>query len=68
VVQEVVAHLGELDAQGRARAKLLAQEMSGGGSQQELFEAPLAAEQHIAVRLDRVYLERARSFGGVWLD
>jgi transposase len=67
VVQEVVAHLGELDAEGRARAKLLAQEMSGGGSQQELFEAPLAAEQHIAVRLDRMYLERARSFGGVWL-
>ena len=67
VVQEVVAHLGELDAEGRARAKRLAQEMSGGGSQRELFEAPLAAEQHIAVRLDRVHLERARSFGGVWL-
>jgi transposase len=67
VAQEVVAHLGELDAQGRAQAKLLAQEMAGGGWQQELFETPIGAEQPIAVRLDGVYLERARCFGGVWL-
>ena len=66
VVQETVAQLGELDAHGRARARLLAQEIMGGGAQQELFEAA-SSKQTIAVRLDRVRIERARSFGGVWL-
>jgi transposase len=67
VVQETVTQLGELDARGRARARLLAQEIMGGGAQQELFEATPSGVQSIAVRLDRVRIERARSFGGVWL-
>jgi hypothetical protein len=67
VVQETVAQLGELDAQGRARARALAQEIVGAGVQRELFEAAPGGQQSLAVRLDRVRLERARSFGAVWL-
>jgi hypothetical protein len=39
VVQETVAHLGELDGEGRARARLLAQQITGGSEQHELFES-----------------------------
>jgi hypothetical protein len=67
VVQETVAQLGELDAQGRARARALAQQIVGAGVQQELFETPPGDERSITVRLDRVRLERARWFGAVWL-
>jgi hypothetical protein len=66
VRQETVAHLGELDAQGRANARALARHITGGAEQRELFEdrpAPTTVE----VRLDRVRIERARSFGDVWL-
>ena len=69
VIQETVAQLGELDAQGRARAAALARSISGhagGYSQRKLFEGdePSAA---VAVKLDQVRLERSRSFGAVWL-
>ena len=69
VVQETVAQLGELDAQGRARADALAREISGQPSRSEqrhLFESD-EPSQAVAVRLDRVRLERSRQFGGVWL-
>jgi hypothetical protein len=69
VRQETVAHLGELDEQGRARAKALARGISGEderSAQRELFEAEERAEP-VAIRLDRVRLERSRSFGAVWL-
>jgi transposase len=67
VVQETVAQLGELDAEGRANARLLAQQITGTDQQRELFEADATGEQRVAVRLDRVYVEHARWFGGVWL-
>jgi transposase len=67
VGQETVAQLGELDAQGRASARLLAQQIMGAGEQCELFDATAPAANRVAVRLDRVYVERALSFGGVWL-
>jgi Transposase DDE domain len=67
VVQETVAQLGQLDAQGRASARLLVQQITGSAQQRELFEAAAPEAQRIAVRLDRVYLERARRFGAVWL-
>jgi len=67
VVQETVAQLGELDAEGRANARLLAQQITGSAQQRELFEAAVPDVQRVAVRLDRVYLERARRFGAVWL-
>lgn len=69
VVQETVAQLGELDAEGRARAEALAQSIAGDGSdlsQGRLFDgrSPSGA---VAVKLDGVRLERSRSFGAVWL-
>ena len=69
VVQETVAHLGELDAEGRARAATLARQISGRAaesSQAQLFE-PLEPAGAVAVKLDAVRLERSRSFGAVWL-
>lgn len=67
VIQETVAQLGELDAEGRANARLLAQQITGSAQQRELFEAAAPDAQRVAVRLDRVFIERARSYGGVWL-
>lgn len=67
VVQETVAQLGELDAQGRARAEALARQMTGRAEQRELFEDEPPAEQALAVRLDQIRVERARRFGDVWL-
>lgn len=69
VVQETVAQLGELDAEGRARAEALAQSIGGHGcdlSQGKLFDGTEPTGS-VAVRLDRVRLERSRSFGAVWL-
>lgn len=68
VVQETVAQLGELDAEGRARAAALARKISGRANPQgSLFEANASIEA-AAVRLDAVRLERSRSFGAVWLS
>ncbi len=67
VLQQTVAHLGELDAQGRARAKALARAITGEGEQPELFSPPDEPAEAIPVRLDRVRLERGRTFGDVWL-
>src|SRR2546425_4500909 len=67
VVQETVAHLGELDTQGRAKARALAQQITGRGAQHELFEAEGTPGEAIAVRLDQIRLERPRAFGAVWL-
>jgi transposase len=67
VVQQTVAQLGELDAEGRAKAKALARQITGRGEQRELFEAPGSLPETAPVRLDRVRVERGRSFGDVWL-
>jgi transposase len=69
VVQQTVAQLGELDAEGRARAEALARSMGGRAS--ELSQGQLFDRREltgsVAVKLDRVRLERSRSFGAVWL-
>jgi transposase len=67
VVQETVAQLGELDAEGRAKAKALARQMTGRGDQRELFEDPGSDDGAVAVRLKQLRLERGRAFGAVWL-
>jgi transposase len=70
VRQQTVAYLGELDAEGRARAKALAHAITGrgdAGRQGDLFSASPAAGEPVAVRLEGVRLERGRSFGAVWL-
>jgi transposase len=66
VVQETVAQLGELDARGRAKARALARTITGRLDQADLFE-DASAEQAIPVHLNRIRLERGRSFGDVWL-
>jgi transposase len=69
VVQQTVAQLGELDAEGRARAEALARSIAGReweALQGQLFERGDPSGS-VAVKLDRVRLERSRSFGAVWL-
>ena len=68
VVQETVAQLGELDAEGRLRAEALARRITGRADQYELFEQRPGPERTISVCLDRVRLERVRRFGDVWLS
>src|SRR5260370_13845730 len=65
-MQQTVAHLGELDAEGRARAKALARAITGDREQSDLFE-PDEADEVIPVRLTRIRLERGRTVGDVWL-
>ena len=69
VVQETVAHLGELDAQGRAKARALARSITGercNEAQRQLFEEGDRSEA-VPVQLGKVRLERSRAFGAVWL-
>lgn len=66
VVQQTVAHFGELDANGRARARALARAITGDRDQPDLFIAEDIGEA-IPVRLKRIRLERGRTFGDVWL-
>ena len=67
VVQETVAQLGELDAEGRAKARALARTITGRVEQRELFEDTAQDAPSVPVRLQQVRLERGRSFGDVWL-
>jgi|SRR5664280_655381 len=67
VKQQVVAHLGELDAQGRARAEALVRQITGDSEQTELLEAPTGKAEALPVRIDQVRGERGRRFGDVWL-
>jgi transposase len=69
VVQETVAQLGELDAEGRLRAEALARSIAGRASeawQGQLFDRT-EPTRSVAVKLDAIRLERSRSFGAVWL-
>src|SRR3990172_5496447 len=67
VSQETVAHLGELDAEGRLRARSLARHLTGRGDQFDLFEDGTSPKETVAIRLDGVRVERQRRFGDVWL-
>ena len=66
VVQQTVAHLGELDAQGRVRARALARGLIGAPEQAELFDDG-TQHQSVPVRLKGVRIERSRQFGDVYL-
>lgn len=66
VRQETVAQLGELDSEGRLRAKSLAQSIAGIERQPGLFAEDLPA-QPVRVDLRGLRLERGRRFGDVWL-
>jgi transposase len=67
VIQQTVAQLGELDAHGRARARALARAITGDLEQPELFVPPDEPAEAIPVRLNRIRLERGRTFGDIWL-
>jgi hypothetical protein len=67
IVQQTVAQLGELDAQGRARARALAHAILGTRAQPDLFTPLPDPDEAIPVRLNRLRLERGRTFGDVWL-
>lgn len=66
VIQRTVAHLGELDAEGRLRARALARHLVGAPEQSRLFDD---GGEHVTVpvRLKGIRVERSRQFGDVYL-
>jgi hypothetical protein len=66
VIQQTVAHLGELDEAGRVRARALARALVGEPEQASLFDDGTRS-QAIAVQLKGVRIENGRQFGQVYL-
>jgi transposase len=68
VRQETVAMLGELDSRGRAKARALADAITGRRTHPSLFE-PEETDQgeRVAIRLNAVRIERSRQFGGYFI-
>ena len=66
VIQQTVAHLGELDERGRIAARALARRLIGAPEEAPLFDD---GSQHLTapVRLKGVRVERSRRFGDVYL-
>jgi transposase len=67
VIQRTVAHLGELDEQGRIEARAFARQLIGTPDQAGLFEDG-SAHVTVPVRLKGVRIERSRQFGDVYLS
>src|SRR5436853_6608687 len=65
VKQKTVAHLGELDKQGRAQVRMLARQMTGRGEQVELFEEEVTRAT-VPVQIDRGRLVRQRRYSDMW--
>jgi transposase len=66
VIQQTVAQLGELDAEGRLQARALARRLIGAPEQAALFDDG-SQQQSVSVRLKGVRIERSRQFGDVYL-
>ncbi len=66
VIQQTVAHLGELDEHGRVQARAFARELIGEPEQAALFEDG-TDRQNATVRLKAIRIERSRQFGDVYL-
>jgi transposase len=66
VIQQTVAHLGELDEHGRVEARVLARRLIGAPEQAPLFND---GSEHLTVpvRLKGIGVERSRQFGDVYL-
>jgi transposase len=66
VIQQTVAHLGELDEHGRIEARALARRLIGVPEQAALFND---GSEHLTVpvRLKGIRVERSRQFGDVYL-
>jgi len=65
VIQQTVAHLGELDEHGRIEARALARRLIGTPEQAPLFDD--GEHQTVPVRLKAIRIERSRQFGDVYL-
>ena len=66
VIQQTVAHLGELDARGHIEARALAHHLIGAPERAQLF-ADGSEHLTVPVRLKGVRIERSRQFGDVYL-
>jgi Transposase DDE domain len=66
VIQQTVAHLGELDEHGRIEARELARWLIGTPEQAPLFDDG-NEHQTVLVRLKGIRIERSRQFGDVYL-
>ncbi len=66
VVQQTVAHLGELDEHGRIEARALARHLIGAPEQARLFDDG-SERVTVPVRLKGIRIERSRVFGDVYL-
>ena len=66
VIQQTIAHLGELDEAGRLRARALARALIGEPEQADLFDDGTHS-QTVGVRLKGVRIENGRQFGQVYL-
>src|SRR5262249_13085200 len=66
IIQQTVAHLGELDERGRLEARALAQHLIGAPENSELFNDG-SRDVAVPVRLKGIRIERSRQFGNVYL-
>ena len=66
VIQQTVAHLGELDGQGRLEARALARRLIGSPEQMQLFSDD-SEQLTVPVRVKGIRIERSRQFGDVYL-
>jgi hypothetical protein len=66
VVQQTVAHLGELDEAGRIEARALARHLIGTPERAQLFDDG-SEHRAVPVRLKGIRIERPRQFGDVYL-
>jgi transposase len=66
VIQQTVAHLGELDEQGRLEARALGRHLIGAPEEAQLFDDG-SRDVAVAVRLKGIRVERSRQFGDVYL-
>jgi len=66
VIQQTVAHLGELDEHGRLAARALSARLIGAPERAPLF-ADGAGDVTVPVRLKGIRIERPRRFGDVYL-
>lgn len=66
VIQQTVAHLGELDEHGRLEARALARTLIGTPEQATLFDDG-SSHLTVPVRLKGIRVERSSQFGDVYL-
>jgi len=66
VIQQTVAHLGELDQHGRLEARALARHLIGVPEESQLFDDG-SRDVTVPVRLKGIHIERSRQFGDVYL-